>query len=736
MSIERLIQRVALVAVAVGCGPANQQRVVLDLVEALPVAEVLAEQAEVVFGTAAARPHLEEGWSLDEQRRDGTTFVWATGNRSVFRFYCSAPRDLAAHLRCAPFVFEGAPAQVVDIGINGRPVAAVEIRRGIREYTVVLPASALTAGINRLVFSYSYSRSPRSVRRSGDDRNLSVAWERIRFDGLNQAATPSSPVGSTTLVIPNGAELAYFVKPPTDTRFCAERVRTRQPGGGALEIRWRLDRGKELLLARTDAAAGPIDVELPGEGASPGRLALRAVGEAGGGFEVDVPMLRVENAGGGSGAVERVGGSAVSSMRGGDRPSVLVYLVDTLRADRLGCYGGPRGVSPHIDRLASQGALFEHTLAPSSWTKPSVASVLTGLDPLGHGVNHRLDRLPAAAVTIAELFREQGYLTAGFTTNAYITEEAGFAQGFEHFEFSQSRSEEVTAGALEWLRGTPADAPFFLYVHTIDPHAPYEPSGEFRRRFAADVSDPAIGSFEHIRALGRHEIDVTDGLLADLLSLYDAEVAENDHAFGGLLDGLRELGRFDDTVIVFVSDHGEEFHEHGVFGHGWDLYSEVLDVPMIIRPPSGRTPIRVGSQVRLVDLPATVLEAAGLEVPDSFEGASLWPQVVSRGRRSRSRHAISYMDYEGRRGIAVVEDGWKLIQPLSEGFLPGAELYRLGDDPEELDDLSVDFPIRLGYLQSVARVEQTDRSNAPAPERLSGFDDATAEALEALGYIR
>jgi arylsulfatase A-like enzyme len=360
--------------------------------------------------------------------------------------------------------------------------------------------------------------------------------------------------------------------------------------------------------------------------------------------------------------------------------------------------------------------------------------MLTGIGPLMHGVNGRRDGVPEDLDTAAELLAANGYETAAFSTNAYITESAGFAQGFHHFDFAQARSGETTAKVLSWLDRRDPEKPFFLYVHTIDPHAPYQPSEPFRSRFAAEVSDRSVGSFDHIRAIGRKEIPVTGELTADLLRLYDAEVAENDHAFGLLLEGLRDRDLYDTTLIVFLSDHGEEFHEHGVFGHGWDLYREVVEVPMIVRPPGGGRQRRVAETVQLVDVVPTLLATAGLPIPESMEGEVLWSLIDAR--RVAERPAVSYIDYEGRHGIAVAYRGWKLIEPLSPGFTAGRELYRRADDREELDNVVPAYSVTAGLLASMARSRLLQRSEGFASHPLPEFDDDTRRGLQALGYVK
>jgi arylsulfatase A-like enzyme len=723
-------------AATLACAPAPDLVETHDLAAEFAVAEIERERSVIDLGTDDARPLLVDGWSWDETRRDGTTFAWGLGEASEIDLFLAEPRKLQVTLRCFPFQYPGAPDQRVGISVNGKPTNGVELRPGLREYSLMIPAEVLVAGRNRITLAYAYHRRPTDVRDSADERSLAVGWDWIRFE---ESASPGEPMvgaGAGELFVPFGTEVAFYLDLKDGSRLRFEGLAASEDAG-RLEVWWAVDGHIERQVAALEPAEKPVDVELPIGFPGPTRIGLRAVGAGRGndaGMMVGMPTVQ------GPSAIEPDadrGESVGPFERGpGAPPNVIIYLVDTLRADRLGCYGHDLPVSPRIDAFASEGVLFEHVVAQSSWTKPAVVSILSGLGPLTHGVNGRRDRVPESITTLAELLRERGFRTAAFASNAYITEKAGFAQGFDDFDFGHARSHAVTDKVVAWLDELPRSRPFFLYVHTIDPHAPYEPAQPYRERFASTVTDPAVGTFDHIRAIGRKEVEATDALVADMLALYDAEVAENDHSFGVLMDRLRELDLYDETLIVFLSDHGEEFREHGVFGHGWDLYREVVDVPMIVRPPDGTASRRIETTVQHVDLVPTVLEAVGAEVPGWVEGKSLWPFMVGEGSTEiGTRAAATYMDYEGREGIAISHDGWKLIEPLSEGFTPAPELYRREGDPDETRDLASEHLIRQGFLRAIAQTYLMNRSTAEA-EDMPGFDLDTRRALEALGYLR
>jgi arylsulfatase A-like enzyme len=722
-----------------GCGGPVQETVWYDLVEQYSMAEVRSETALIDIGTVEGRRHLGSGWSGDEIRRDGATFVWGMGERSEVTFFVTQPRDLLATIRCHPFQFPDAPTQRVAVAVNGRHVAQVELRRGLRTYSFEIPARAVVGGDNALTLAYAYHRRVSEVMASRDHRSLAVAWDLIRLEGTAAAAEPRVEDETGLLSVPFGCEVAYYLEVPPGEHIGVLELAEVRSGGGLLEVWWATDGTRPLRLASLREAHDPQRVSLPADGAGAARLALRAVPPAEVGLG-GVTLTRPVVWGPSPPTPKRADdGPVIAKPLDRDQqrpPNVVVYLIDTLRSDRLGCYGHSVPVSPNIDALASEGVLFERVVAQSSWTKPAVVTILTGIGPLGHGVNRRDDRVPEGLDTLAEILRNSGYETAAFANNAYITEAAGFAQGFDHFDFAHSRSGDALGRVLDWLADRPLTAPFFLYVHTIDPHAPYEPSQPYRDRFAGSVTDRDVGSFDHIHALSRRELPITEALVEDMLRLYDAEVAENDHSFGVLMEALKSLGVYDDTLIVFLSDHGEGFQDHGVFGHGWDLYREVVEVPMIIRPPGWSDPVRVGEMVQQIDVVPTVLAAAGMPIAEHLEGIDLGPLMSRAGARAEPRPAATYMHYKVREGISVSYRGWKLIEPLSAGFTAGRELYRHADDPGELHDLAGAHPIQAGLLAGFARAALREREIGFRPEQLAAFEGDTRRALEALGYIR
>lgn len=535
-------------------------------------------------------------------------------------------------------------------------------------------------------------------------------------------ASTQPRAGRGSVFLPFGAEVDYYLDLAGESELSTTGLSVRGATAASLKVTAQVEGEAERLLERIEAGTGAATVELPGEGRRLLRLALRvepADGPRAGGVLVSRPAVS-------SVASEAEAPEPAPRRQTRARPNVLIYLVDTLRADRLGCYGYPRPVSPHLDRFAQGATLFETAIAQAPWTRPSVASVLTGLGPLAHGVRTLDDRLPSAVETLGERLRAAGYRTAAFSTNWHISADTGFDQGFDDFDFlpQEPDSGPLNRRVLAWLDRQQGPEPLFLYVHALDPHAPYTPPPDLRRRFAPEAR-PQAGSLASLRRIyavrGPRRLE----RIAEVSPLYDAEIAANDRSFGALLAALRQRGLFDDTLIVFVSDHGEEFGEHGGFGHARNLFSEVLNVPLVVKLPFQTRGERASRLAQHVDLVPTVLAAAGLPPATGLPGADLFAPGGSDAA------AFSHLSYRGREGMSVVQGEWKRIEPWSRKLGPRPALFRGGD---EYEDLAAGNPVRDGFLASLLRGEVLRGRRGLRPEQ-AGMDEETRRQLEALGYL-
>lgn len=324
-----------------------------------------------------------------------------------------------------------------------------------------------------------------------------------------------------------------------------------------------------------------------------------------------------------------------SSARASTRPNVVFVCIDTLRADHLGAYGyGKRPTSPALDRLADESTVFEDVSSTAGWTKPSVPSFLTGTYPLQHGVYEGSSKtvqgetshvLSDEAETLAEAFQAAGWRTGAFVKNAQLNRGNGFEQGFDLYRDQVGDARELRWQALDWIDAGESAGdgrPFFLYLHFLDAHWPYPIPDEAALRFASEEGLAAFRQHEwkELRdKINEGERAPTPGELELLLQLYDAGIRYVDDQLGILFQGLDRRGLWDDTLVCVISDHGEEFMEHGRIGHGHGLYEDLLEVPWILRIP-GRDRSRVASPVSLVDVFPTLAGIVGLAVPEAVVG--------------------------------------------------------------------------------------------------------------------
>lgn len=448
------------------------------------------------------------------------------------------------------------------------------------------------------------------------------------------------------------------------------------------------------------------------------------------------------------------GGRTQALPRGDSRhsriPSVILILVDTLRADHVSCYSRPGSMTPHIDRLAEDSVLFTNAYTQAPWTLPAMASLMTSLYPSSHGAIHGLnakdgpDRLLENALTMAEYLRQKGYYTAGFVTNVLVSDDFGFGQGFDayyylehpiinrfslfmwlreahiYFIFSTHvKAGALTRRALAWAAEN-THAPFFLYLHYFDPHRAY------LNRPGKLISGTDTSYRQELTKKNKDAY----------LRSYSGEIAYTDASIGEFLRGLREAGLYDNSLIIFTSDHGEEFAEHGGWDHGRTLYEEQLRVPLMIKLPKASKGITDRRLVRLVDVFPTLLNILGEESPSVLEGQ---PVIDSSGKPVGDVSFVFSERLGGAEGEqALREDRWKLI--LShETKDPGKsayELYDLENDPAERRDLSsAGRGIAEGLRTKLEEVSQYARKRSlHRGKALVGKD--VLDQLKTLGYVQ
>jgi len=428
--------------------------------------------------------------------------------------------------------------------------------------------------------------------------------------------------------------------------------------------------------------------------------------------------------------------------------NVVVLLIDTLRADKLRPFNPRSRVqTPQLDRVAAEGSVFMNAQSPENWTKPSVASILTGLYPASHGAKTSEARLPDEALLLSEHLKTNGFATGSFIANGYVSDRFGFDQGWDSYtnyirENKSTEAENVFREAGDWIERNRGER-FFAYIQTIDPHVPYDPPENFVRMY--DARDSA----------GQAEPRQTPGLFATakknppqvtfsasdrqrLEALHDGEISYHDSEMGKFIHRLENLGLWEDTIFVMTSDHGEEFNDHGSWGHGHTVYQELLHVPLMFHMPGMVPAAKVHETVNTLDIPTTVLAALGIPDLPASEGRDLMGYM--RGTPPAGP-TVAFSDFLDDRRV-VTAGRWKLIL---RGI--NATLFDLETDPGEERELDRhDHPIAMRYcrvmlgqfLGSTNRQRWLEAEQGAAAVELetenAEMDDTIREQLKALGY--
>jgi choline-sulfatase len=698
-------------------------RVHYDLAGHLERAELFHGAAQVMdLGVPGGAKHSLGGWQTlvgDDAVVDGTSVAVVSGTTARFMLWLdeapSSDQEVTLRVRTP-----GASKLVVYV--NGETLGTADASsKGFGIVRTTVPAEALSAGMNVLQLRVASVGHAEGVGRAG----LLVDW--IRFgspDGSEPADPPAPDVflrghgPDAELALPNGWAVGHALKVPEGARLTAD-VRE-----GALDV--HVDREGHAAASLGKQLTARVDLDL---GAFAGEVVrVRLAGRATDGpTVVRAPAIVVPD--------------DVSLRKLERRPRhVLIYLIDTLRADKLRAYNpGTRVRTPGYSKHADGAALFMRGMTQENWTKPSVATLLTSLMPWEHHATSGEAVLPASVEMLPETLRARGYFTGAFVANGYVSGKFGFEQGWHTWrnyirEGRRTQARFVAADVLDWLDKRPQDDPFFLYVHTIDPHVPYIPPDDLLAEYDPDPYAGPI-NFVRNRQVLEHikvgKIKPNDRDRQRLEALYDGEITYHDLHFASILNGLAKRGLLDETLVVVTADHGEELFDHGSVGHGHSVWQELLHVPLSMHVP-GLTAggVRVDEPVGLVDVVPTVLDALGLPPLEQASGRSLLPLIEGRTETAPRATVAGFM--HGWRTVVVGD--LKLVHRTHAT----AQVYDLGADPNETRDLLAHRPLTGRYLQGMLGLALRGDLGRPAPTHRAeetDIDPETEAQLRALGYV-
>jgi arylsulfatase A-like enzyme len=594
-----------------------------------------------------------------------------------------------------------APKQRVSVFVNEKMLTSLDVAQTWETYTVTVPAIALRPGENQFRLNF------RASAPIAGGKTSAAAVARIAIGPLTDTDTDTDTgAGPAPSAEPlhgqvslqgelrnaftalNPGRLSFYVQVPENARLSLG-YGSAHPRGTAL-VRVARDGAPAATLFQGPAASNWTD-----QSWDLGPFANQAVRidlvSRGGGVAWATPRIVVKD------ASPRLPAPSRRTFN-----HIFVWMVDTLRADKLLSYN-PKSVveTPNYDAFAKDATRFAWAHVPGTWSLPSHASILTGVYPTVHGAVAHEARLSGNVSFIAEVLKKAGYRTGLFSSNGYVSDKWGFGRGWDinrNFirESLPNKAPYLWTTAKKWIFADTAK-PLFTYLATIEPHVAYNPDKKYLTKYwdkpyRGPLDPPRTGLQLGAIASGKLRIDDTDK--AYLEALYNAEITESDAAFGVFLADLRAAGLYDSSAIVIISDHGDEFWDHGRVGHAQSVHQELVHVPLIIRAP-GLLPEGhvVQADVEAMDLFPTLLELAGAPLPTGVQGSSLIPLVHDELRHS-PRVALS-QNGSVTRGIKVAR--YRFIHAGAERL----ELYDELNDPREQTNLAADRPIAMRHMRNV-----------------------------------
>jgi arylsulfatase len=655
--------------------------------------------------------------------------------------------------------------QKISARLNDQRLSTVEIPRGWRTVAIEIPPEKLRRGLNTFSFSFAYraaSTTSRTHHRFAIRlREIALAMAppprgplaKVRRRFARSAPDPSSPRSpqvfdrmSGRFVVPTAGTLVMPMDLPATAdrvEFSVEGPESRDRGRSRLAVSVHgLSDGasysQELAIAeesadRLDSARRyliPVD-QFAGQPAVLA-LELRLVpGDAP--FEISVPKLIMRP------LPTHDDPDPQRRAAATDQPDIVIITLDAARPDHFSCYGYERLTTPNIDRLAEESLVFTNVFALVPNTHQSVPTIVTGLSFLNHGVTEKESVLAQSAKTLAEYLRDAGYRTACFTATPNNSRSIGTEQGYDEFyelwtEVPRAISrtpDYLAARAVGWIDARDDLRPLHLQLHFVPPHAPYDPATEFDL-FTDEAYDGALdGHPKTLQAIDKKNLAATDSDLAHIISLYDGNLRAADHAVEKVLQALKSRPRWNDTVVLVTSDHGEAFSEHGRMLHNNTVYDEMLRVPFILRVPRAvdRNGLDLERMATLADIVPTLLATASMRPAAPLDGVNLLeitPGARATGDRAvvaRTAHPVPLRCQRTPR--------WKVIlTPSGQG-----ELYDLAADPGEQRNVAFEYlPVFVGLGQLLTRrlmaPPRIDRS-----AREEDLPDEEREMLKTLGYL-
>jgi len=587
-----------------------------------------------------------------------------------------------------------APKQKVSIFANEKPVATLELDGVAKRHNVTIPAAALKIGDNRLRLTFHGAGMLAGGRRSA----AALTGFTLGAASLGPATFDPTPVAvrevslagtrKRALVIPGkGSRLSFYLQVPEAARLA---MAVGAPGGEAkVLVRVAVDGQPARIVYEGRAGKEWADaaVDLAAAGGRAARIDLIARGG-----EVVWGDPRV--------VVEAAPRPPAGTPKRFDH--IFVWMVDTLRADKMRVYNPKTRVqTPNYDAFAADSTRFEWAQVPGTWSLPSHASLLTGVYPSVHKAVAHEARLSKDVPFVAEEMKKAGFKTAMFSSNGYVSAKWGFERGWDAYrnfirESLPNGADYLWKTAKPWVMAG-LRKPEFAYLATVEPHVIYNPKKQFLIKY---WNKPYKGPIKPAKSgvqlgfIKSGKLKINDNDKAYLEALHDGEITESDAIFATFIADLKSSGLYDRSVIMVVSDHGDEFWEHGSLGHGHSVYQELVHIPLIIHAPGvfpkGKV---VNADVEVMDVYSTLLDLAGIKQGPGVQGTSL--VGLATDEVGRSPRAAFTIDGQLARGLKVAR--YRLVHLGGQRI----ELYDELEDRREQKNLAADHPIALRQMRNV-----------------------------------
>jgi choline-sulfatase len=687
------------------------------------------------FGTGDQHKYVQGGWKSGWTRRDvardGTTFAVVSGRSASARFFLEPHhlpvRAVAMRLRARN------GARSLTLLVDGKSIGSTRLAETWKTLHLPLRQRLLSSGWHDLAMVFD--TQPGSERAHvdwlwlsaspvGSPASVSSRVAPLAIGGrtLRALLAPTSRTYAFHLQPPPGAELVFDFGSLTDALFTVRAHLDGKPPQQLFQDRAIPGRWREAVVD-----LGPFANEAV-------RLELETEGDTSSGWgDPEVMLPRKE--------IADPAPPAATRPRG-----VILLVMDTARADVFSPFNVHSRVrTPAFDQLAKSSTVFLNAYTNENWTKPSVASILSGLYPSTHGAKREPDVLSKDVKLLPEVLRRRGFATAAFIANGYCSDKFGFKRGWDAYrnyirENRPSEAEHVFSDALAWVDANRSRR-FFLYIQTIDPHVTYGAPPEHIRTYHPEPYrgplGPSLDGFEQA-AISQGKKAVTEADLRWVRALYDAEISYHDQQLGRFLKVLSASKMLDQTLVIITNDHGEEIADHGRHGHGHTLYQELIRSPLLIRYPPLFSAGPVNPIVESVDLLPTVAEALGMPPQPGLDGVSLIPILGGRPPSLPTYGLTEFLDDQR----ALMVGRWKLLA----GAGGWRKLFDLKSDPQERIDIAQRAPVArrlceqhlaeaLATPAKAARFRDVRTSTRRFQAAKVKHDPELRRQLEALGYF-